>query len=63
MTNGLGAMVSARVADLVCTLELESLTRKVSDTALATADGVPLRRPEVERLSPEGKVPLVRDHV
>lgn len=63
MVSGLAAMVRNRVADLVCTVWLESVTLKVSDTKFAAAVGVPLSAPEVDRLSPAGSVPLVRDHV
>jgi hypothetical protein len=56
------AIVRGRVADLVCTGLLESVSLKVSDVALAVAVGVPVIAPvEVLRVSPAGRVPLVSD--
>lgn len=56
--------VRLHVADLVCGVELESVTLKASDVPLAVAVGVPLMTPvEVFSVRPAGRVPLVSDQV
>jgi hypothetical protein len=52
------AMVKLNVADAFCAGTPESVTEKVSDNALAVAEGVPASVPvEEARVSPAGSVP------
>lgn len=55
--------VRENVADAVCGVVAESVTRKVSDTPFADADGEPAMVPVVAlRANPEGNEPAVSDH-
>jgi hypothetical protein len=67
MLNGAvpaAAIVSERLADLLCAGLLESVTVNVSAVALAAAVGVPVIAPVVVfSARPAGSVPFVRDHV